>query len=397
MSFEDNDDDDDELQLDEDDEVSPSFPTQKSAVQPLPTPFPVNGGVVRNWPDRSWGTQSQKSPTSNQLGAALAETLQPNRAAKSAPQVRLIDDLSESSNKCAYANQPGRTRSLVQKQGLPSASHSVASSARTSSSRAEPQVTVRRPAASMPRTANVGERIPVESSHTRAPFAREGASTSRKRPRRRRIPGPAGEIDGSQAAPAADEGSRSGRGTLDVRRNLGTTFGGVGAQSDGGGSPRIISSQESNKSAEDSCRNSSPFRSGAWLRMRAALGMPSEPNTTVSRVQLSEQEKQAFRYNIAYILREGFYQKVPQVSVVIESLDRTHQDALAILRDESGTMKGTIHRMALEEFRSEISVGAVLLLRKTSVFTARIGQHFLNITPRNIVRVFPPDSHRERR
>ena len=206
MSFEDNDDDDDELQLDEDDEVSPSFPTQKSAVQPLPTPFPVNGGVVRNWPDRSWGTQSQKSPTSNQLGAALAETLQPNRAAKSAPQVRLIDDLSESSNKCAYANQPGRTRSLVQKQGLPSASHSVASSARTSSSRAEPQVTVRRPAASMPRTANVGERIPVESSHTRAPFAREGASTSRKRPRRRRIPGPAGEIDGSQAAPAADEG-----------------------------------------------------------------------------------------------------------------------------------------------------------------------------------------------
>ena len=40
------------------------------------------------------------------------------------------------------------------------------------------------------------------------------------------------------------------------------------------------------------------------------------------------------------------HRKVPQVSVLIESLDRTHQDALAVLRDQSGTMKG-VRRHAL--------------------------------------------------
>ena len=107
-----------------------------------------------------------------------------------------------------------------------------------------------------------------------------------------------------------------------------------------------------------------------------------------------------------------------KLAVVIDTIDRTQQDAVTALKDPSGTMKGTIHRKALEEFRSEIAVrvvcvtaahfgcatyqhvvqvGTVLVLQNTSVFTARIGLHFLNITPRNIVRIFAPDSHRGRR
>lgn len=224
MSFEDDDDEDDDLQLDEDDEVSPSFPTQNSAVQPLPTPLPAaSGGAVRNWPDRSWGTQSQKSPMSNQLGPAQAQTLlQPNRAAKPVPQARPTSNSGEPSRRSEYKSQPGNRRSLVNNAGMHSASHPVASSsARSSSGRAkQPPVTVSRPATSiMHQTAGVDDPTPVESSHTRAPFARGGASNSRKRPRRRRIPGPAGEIDGSQALPAAEEGRSASLHRLHPKRS----------------------------------------------------------------------------------------------------------------------------------------------------------------------------------
>jgi hypothetical protein len=94
------------------------------------------------------------------------------------------------------------------------------------------------------------------------------------------------------------------------------------------------------------------------------------------------------RHRIASIQRDGFYVKVPECTVLVAELDRSDEDALALLQDPSGTIGGCIHRQVMEEWRGDITVGAVLLLRRTSVFTPRIGQHFLNVTPDNVVRVW---------
>ncbi len=81
-----------------------------------------------------------------------------------------------------------------------------------------------------------------------------------------------------------------------------------------------------------------------------------------------------------------------------------HEEALSLAIHSARIVVCLFHRDHYHSFNRSLprclhacfvcrQVGAVLLLRKTSVFTPRMGQHFLNITPRNIVRIFPPDSH----
>lgn len=58
------------------------------------------------------------------------------------------------------------------------------------------------------------------------------------------------------------------------------------------------------------------------------------------------------------------------------------------LKDPTGTIKGHIHNLAMDQFPTEIVAGAVLVLRKVAVFSPSPFDHILNITCDNIVRVF---------
>ena len=50
------------------------------------------------------------------------------------------------------------------------------------------------------------------------------------------------------------------------------------------------------------------------------------------------------KYDIAFIKREGYFQKVPQIVVYLSSITRNDVDADATFQDPSGCIGATIHR-----------------------------------------------------
>nr|GEU30595.1 hypothetical protein [Tanacetum cinerariifolium] len=64
------------------------------------------------------------------------------------------------------------------------------------------------------------------------------------------------------------------------------------------------------------------------------------------------------------------------------------------LKDLSGVISGTIHYKFLndEVYGNAISVEAVLILRNISVFSPKLSGHYLNITLKNIIKVFHKDT-----
>ncbi len=94
------------------------------------------------------------------------------------------------------------------------------------------------------------------------------------------------------------------------------------------------------------------------------------------------------RYNIAYITRGGFSQKIPILVVLIKKFSSADGDATVELIDPTGQIDGCIQRAALESWPA-ISTGAVLALKKVAVFNPTLHSHYLNITAANITCVFP--------
>ncbi|OWK53122.1 Uncharacterized protein C17orf53 [Lonchura striata] len=79
------------------------------------------------------------------------------------------------------------------------------------------------------------------------------------------------------------------------------------------------------------------------------------------------------------------------MAVMIKSLTRSSAGAGAVFRDPTGEMQGTLHRLLLEQRQSELRAGSVLLLRQVGVFSPSHRNHYLNVTPNNLLRIFPPE------
>ncbi|GJV74556.1 GPCR kinase [Tanacetum coccineum] len=64
------------------------------------------------------------------------------------------------------------------------------------------------------------------------------------------------------------------------------------------------------------------------------------------------------------------------------------------LKDLSGTIPETIHHKVIGDhgYGKDITVGAVMILANVSVFTPKPSKHYLNITMRNVVKVFRKDT-----
>uniref|UniRef100_A0A8C0DID1 Homologous recombination factor with OB-fold n=1 Tax=Balaenoptera musculus TaxID=9771 RepID=A0A8C0DID1_BALMU len=84
--------------------------------------------------------------------------------------------------------------------------------------------------------------------------------------------------------------------------------------------------------------------------------------------------------------------KVPNMAVMIKSLTRSTVDASAVFKDPTGEMQGTVHRLLLETRQNELKPGSVLLLKQIGVFSPSLRNHYLNVTPNNLVHVYSPDS-----
>ncbi|GKD15414.1 reverse transcriptase domain-containing protein, partial [Tanacetum coccineum] len=84
------------------------------------------------------------------------------------------------------------------------------------------------------------------------------------------------------------------------------------------------------------------------------------------------------------------------VGVVKSCTPNSLGDMTVILKDLTGTMGGTIHYKVFKNendgYAKSIKVVSVLILRNVSVWTPKPSQHYLNITIRNIVKVFDNDT-----
>ncbi|GJV64891.1 transposase, MuDR, MULE transposase domain protein [Tanacetum coccineum] len=69
-------------------------------------------------------------------------------------------------------------------------------------------------------------------------------------------------------------------------------------------------------------------------------------------------------------------------------------DLNVTLKDLSGTIPGTIHHKVIDEagYGKDITVGAAMILKNISVCTPKPSEHYLNITMRNVFKVFRKDT-----
>ncbi|XP_075379185.1 homologous recombination OB-fold protein [Mycteria americana] len=127
------------------------------------------------------------------------------------------------------------------------------------------------------------------------------------------------------------------------------------------------------------------FGKGPWLAMKTELGLDERDPSCFLRT-----------YSVVMVLRKAALKqlpknKVPSMAVMIKTLTRTNIDAGAVFRDPTGEMQGTVHRLLLEERQSELRPGSVLLLKQVGVFSPSHRNHYLNVTPNNLLKIYPPE------
>ncbi|XP_072299045.1 uncharacterized protein hrob [Eucyclogobius newberryi] len=182
------------------------------------------------------------------------------------------------------------------------------------------------------------------------------------RPRTRRFPGPAGLLPQQPQGQSLDD--------IVVCVSNTPAHGAVAR------SPSQCSSSQAEE--ED-------FSGPAWTSMKSEMG-------------LDERNPSCFlhTYSVVMVLRKAALKqlvrnKVPNMAVLLKNLLPTHTDAKAVFKDPTGEMQGTVHRRLLEDRAGELKAGAVLLLKQVGVFSPSHRNHYLNVTPNNLLRVYSPD------
>ncbi|GJR36125.1 RNA-directed DNA polymerase, eukaryota [Tanacetum coccineum] len=87
--------------------------------------------------------------------------------------------------------------------------------------------------------------------------------------------------------------------------------------------------------------------------------------------------------------------KLDQVVAIVKSCSpNVIGDLTVIMKDLSGTILGTIHHKFIGEggCGKDITIVAALILANISVFSPKPSMHYLNITMRNVVKVFRKDT-----
>ena len=96
--------------------------------------------------------------------------------------------------------------------------------------------------------------------------------------------------------------------------------------------------------------------------------------------------------NVRYVIKYGFLEKVPKICVVInEVVPLDTVNVKLKLMDPSGKISGMAPKKALDQF-PEMKTGAVMSLRKVSVFNSSRTSHHLNIVPENIHKIYTNES-----
>ena len=177
-----------------------------------------------------------------------------------------------------------------------------------------------------------------------------------------RIPGPAGALQEAlrRGAPAARLEDGAGHGPegerpADATRDVGT--------------PPVADSPW--------------FKLGAWRRLLDALDL-----------ERFDAASPLLRTNVGWILNGGWRgQRVHRLAAVIVDAFRTpFGDLKAVLADPTGAIRCTVSRDVVELDPGAFKKGAALLLKDIPVLTvAEYTEHYLCVTPNELIQAFEPD------
>ncbi|PWA77868.1 hypothetical protein CTI12_AA221540 [Artemisia annua] len=145
-----------------------------------------------------------------------------------------------------------------------------------------------------------------------------------------------------------------------------------------GGAVSIESTQEYMRKVDEEPCKDEDFTRGPWL-------------SAVDYVNANGEVVIGCLGDIKSFINKG---NVDQVVAIIKSCTPNALGDLTVtLKDFSGSISGTIHHKIINEggYGKDINVGAALILHKISVFSPK-SCHYLNITLKNLVKVFKKDT-----
>ncbi|KAK6127630.1 hypothetical protein DH2020_038609 [Rehmannia glutinosa] len=187
--------------------------------------------------------------------------------------------------------------------------------------------------------------------------------------RRCTIPGPAGSVQSAMLLKDIDRQNQSfSNHQVDTGEDFNSNH-----QSDG-----VISTQDYIRRAmEDTAEFDDDFTRQPWISALQFLGaedgvVKSTPISSIKKCLNGD--------------------KVVQVVAVIKSCTLNGLGGMIVsLKDPTGTVGASVHQKVLShsEFGKNLTIGSVLILREVAVFApVRSPAHYLNITLRNLVKVF---------
>ncbi|CAI9113681.1 OLC1v1014329C1 [Oldenlandia corymbosa var. corymbosa] len=180
-------------------------------------------------------------------------------------------------------------------------------------------------------------------------------------PKRRIIPGPAGAVQSAMLQKARDREKENILGSESIHFNP-------------------VSTQEYiRRAVEDVPEFDDDFSGNPWLSALQFIGtvdgvVPSVPLSSFSEC--------------------GNFGKVDRVVAVIKSRAPIILGGLMVtLKDPTGTIGAAVHHKLLSEsqFSQDFVIGSVLILEKVATFSPSKSVYYLNITPKNLVKVFKKD------
>ncbi|GKA40127.1 hypothetical protein Tco_0732720 [Tanacetum coccineum] len=141
----------------------------------------------------------------------------------------------------------------------------------------------------------------------------------------------------------------------------------------------LMSTQKYMQKVVEDVGEDDDFKSGAWV---SATNYVTATGGTVT----------GCLGDIDNNLKKG---KLDQVVAIVKSCSPNALGDLTVtMKDLSGTIPGSIHYKVIGEggYGKDITVGAAMILANVSVFTPKPSKHYLNITKRNVVKVFRKDT-----
>nr|GEZ86559.1 hypothetical protein [Tanacetum cinerariifolium] len=91
-------------------------------------------------------------------------------------------------------------------------------------------------------------------------------------------------------------------------------------------------------------------------------------------------------------------EKLDQVVAIVKSCSPNgYGDLTVTMKDLPGTIPGTIRYKVIGEdgYENDITIGVVMILANVLLFSPKLSMHYLNITRKNVVKVFRKDTVHE--